>query len=58
MELWKIHRYCESASLQELREHQRKLIKLGDNGKVGDTNAVRALEILTEYIELKNLFED
>jgi len=58
MELWKIHKYCESASLQELRERQRKLSELIENGEVQDTNAKRALEILTEYIELKSLFED
>ena len=58
MELWKIHKYCESASLQELRDRKQKLIELIDNGDVRDTNAEYALDLLIEYINLKSLFED
>jgi len=58
MELWKIHKFCTGASLEELRERKEKLEALIDQGTVKDTNADYALKILTEYIELKTLFED
>ena len=58
MELWKIHKFCESASLTELRERRERLKLLIDQMKVIDTNALKALEIMDEYIELKGLFED
>jgi hypothetical protein len=58
MELWKIHKYCETASLSELRERRDRLKALIDQLKVIDTNALKALEVIDEYIELKRLFED
>jgi UDP-N-acetylmuramyl tripeptide synthase len=58
MELWKIHKFCETASLSELRDRRERLKKLIDQLKVIDTNALKALEIMDEYIELKGLFED
>ncbi len=58
MELWKVHKFCETASLNELRERRDRLRVLIDHMKVIDTNALKALEIMDEYIELKNLFED
>jgi hypothetical protein len=58
MELWRIHKFCESASLSELRERKDRLKVLIDHMELIDTNAPKALEIIDEYIELKNLFED
>jgi hypothetical protein len=58
VELWKVHKFCETASLNELRERRDRLRVLIDHMKVIDTNALKALEIMDEYIELKNLFED
>jgi hypothetical protein len=58
MELWKIHKFCESASLTELRKRRERLKVLIDHMKLIDTNALKALEIMDEYIELKGLFED
>lgn len=57
MEPWKIHKFCMSASLVELHNCQVRLKELIESGKVGDTNADKALELITEYIELKSLFE-
>ena len=58
MELWKIHKFCESASLSELRERQDRLKALIESGRVSDTNAEKALELITEYIDLKSLFDE
>ncbi|MGD9171168.1 MAG: hypothetical protein PVI97_14060 [Candidatus Thiodiazotropha sp.] len=58
MELWKIHKFCETASLSELQESRDKLKTLIDQMKLIDTNALKALELIDEYIELKSLFED
>ncbi len=58
MEVWKIHKYCNSASVAELRERQSRLKALIDSGKVKETNAFEALVLITEYIELKSLFEE
>ncbi|MEW8046617.1 MAG: hypothetical protein AB2805_09015 [Candidatus Thiodiazotropha sp.] len=58
MELWKVHKFCETASLEQLRTRRDKLKKLIKDKKVIDTNAVKALELVEEYIELKSLFED
>ena len=58
MELWKVHKFCETASLNELRNRRDRLRVLIDHMKVIDTNALKALEIMDEYIELKSLFED
>ncbi|MBW9263052.1 MAG: hypothetical protein K1564_15915 [Candidatus Thiodiazotropha sp. (ex. Lucinisca nassula)] len=58
MELWKIHKFCETSSLSELQTRREKLKKLIDHMKVVDTNATKVLELLDEYIELKSLFED
>ncbi|MCU7829552.1 MAG: hypothetical protein KZQ85_10840 [Candidatus Thiodiazotropha sp. (ex Myrtea sp. 'scaly one' KF741663)] len=58
MELWKVHKFCESASLEDLRNRRDKLKELIELNKLVDTNAVKALELIEEYIELKSLFED
>jgi hypothetical protein len=58
VELWKVHKFCETASLNELRNRRYRLRVQIDHMKVIDTNALKALEIMDEYIELKSLFED
>jgi len=58
MELWKIHKYCESAALGDLEEKERRLSELWESGKLQETNAFKALVIIREYIELKRLFEN
>lgn len=58
MELWKIHKYCESATLSELEEREKRLVELLENGPLRDTNARKALDVLRGYIELKKLFGD
>ena len=58
LELWKIHKYCKSASLSELRERRARLKALIETGKVAETNAAKALALISEYIELKSLFEE
>lgn len=46
MELWKIHKYCKSASLVELRDRQDRLKALIESGKVSETNARKALVLV------------
>lgn len=58
MELWKIHKYCEQADLDELLEREAKLIELLQQGRLKDTNALKALELMQEYIALKKVFQD
>ena len=57
MEIWKVHKFCESASLAELQEKRKALCALLQQGKLKGTNAEPALKILEEYLELKRLFE-
>lgn len=58
MELWKVHKFCTSASLEDLRNRRDKLKALIELNKLVDTNALKALELIEEYIELKSLLED
>lgn len=57
MELWKIHKYCESADLETLIRKEAELAEKLAAGRLNDTNAIKALDILREYIELKRLFQ-
>ena len=57
MELWKIHRFCETATLPELLEKEAALARLVAEERLRSTNAKKVLEIIREYIELKRLFE-
>lgn len=57
MELWKIHKYCESAELDTLIRKEAELAEKLAEGRFSDTNAIKALDILREYIELKRLFQ-
>lgn len=56
MEIWKIHKFAETASLEELRAKEKQLVALIDQGKASATNARHILELVREYIELKELF--
>ena len=56
MELWKIHRFCETATLKQLQETEEKLKALAQ--QQSSTNANKALEIVREYLELKRLFDE
>jgi len=58
MELWKIHKFCEGASLAELLARREKMTRLMNNIALSNTNAAKVLDLLNEYIELKELFED
>ena len=58
METWKIHKFCEGASLKELIERREQLMRLVDENRLANTNAKRILELVDEYIELKSLFEN
>ncbi len=57
MENWKVHKYCETASLQELLLKKQQLMDLMLKKDLSDTNADKVLKLLDEYIELKSLFE-
>ena len=56
MELWKIHKFCTTASLKQLYDIEKKLERLSRLRHT--TNADKALEIVREYIELKKLFDE
>ncbi len=56
MELWKIHKFCTTASLNQLYDIEKKLERLSRLQHT--TNADKALEIVREYIELKKLFDE
>ncbi|MBN2702384.1 MAG: hypothetical protein JXR29_13140 [Methylothermaceae bacterium] len=58
MELWKIHRFCQGASLDQLLRAEQELVQAINEEKVSDTNAAKTLELLREYIELKRIFRD
>jgi len=57
MELWKIHKFCESASLAELLRKELQLEKAVELRRVSDTNAKIILALVKEYIEVKRLFD-
>lgn len=56
MELWKIHKFCETATLEQLQETEKKLKELAQ--RQASANVDKALAIVTEYLELKRLFDD
>ena len=57
MEYWKLHKFCETSSLDVLHEKKTELVKLLDTGRLHGTNAKALLGLLDEYIELKKLFD-
>ena len=57
MEIWKIHKFCEGASLRELFQRKLEIVALMEKHNLANTNAQQVLNVLQEYIELKNLFD-
>lgn len=57
MELWKIKQWCETSDLEAIHQKERQLLTMIAEGKLSRTNAAYILEVLREYIELKQLFE-
>ena len=57
MELWKIHKFCEGASLNELFQRKLEIVALMEKQNLSNTNAHQVLNVLEEYIELKSLFD-
>jgi len=58
MELWKVHKICERASLAELRSIQARLTEEMLQGKLDGTNAPIALELVQKYVRIKEVFGD
>jgi hypothetical protein len=58
MELWKIHKFCESATLEQLEDREKRLVGLMEANSLSDTNAQKLLVVVREYIELKKMFGD
>ena len=56
MELWKVDKFCETASLQQLREIGARLDSMVDAGLLTGTNALIALQKVREAIALRELF--
>ncbi|MCB1778166.1 MAG: hypothetical protein KDI50_12100 [Candidatus Competibacteraceae bacterium] len=56
MEMWKIERFCETATLAELREKEAQLEKMIKSGQLTGTNALSALRVVKEHIALRELF--
>ena len=62
MEFWKIHKffesYCESATLEQLEDREKRLVGLMEANSLSDTNAQKLLVVVREYIERKKMFGD
>lgn len=56
MELWKIERFCETASSQQLREVEAQLKQMLEAGLLSNTNAQIALQKVREALCLRQLF--
>jgi len=52
MELWKIHKFCETATLSQLLERMSWLATSIKQGELAGTNARMALRLVFQYIEL------
>ena len=46
MELWKVHKFCEGASLEELLERREKMIALIENNALSNTNMAPAMPVI------------
>lgn len=53
MERWKLVKFCETATLEQLREKEVELRTALDNGRLSGTNAAMLLKDIQEYIELR-----
>lgn len=56
MELWKVEKFCETATLSPLRAIEHRLDSMVDSGLLGGTNARIALQKVREAITLRELF--
>ena len=56
MELWKIEKFCETATLEQLRQIEERLDHLIDTGLLTGTNALLALQKVREAITLREMF--
>jgi len=61
MELWKVHQFCQQASLEALREKFETVSQAMLQGQLNGTNAAVILGIIRQYIlkaELDDLFNE
>jgi hypothetical protein len=61
MELWKVERFCESATLEQLRAKYDDVSQALLQGQLEGTNAPAVLRIIRKHIanrELKVMFPD
>lgn len=58
MEIWRIHKYCERATIEELFGTERALTEAIREDRLGSTNAKLALAIVKQYIEIRRVFGD
>lgn len=56
MELWKIEKVCETATLPQLREIEARLAAMVTIGLLTGTNARLALQTVREAIVLREMF--
>lgn len=56
MELWKVEKFCETATLSPLRAIEHRLDSMVDSGLLGGTTARIALQKVREAITLRELF--
>jgi hypothetical protein len=58
IELWKIHKFCETATLEQLLDSKRELQDLMDSGKLPRARCDYFLSIIEESIALRKLFKE
>jgi len=58
MEKWKVVKFCESATFEQLMEKERQLKELITMGALDDTNARQLLHIVQETLLIRRLFEE
>lgn len=58
MQLWKIHKYCERAAIEEMLGTERELTEAIREDRLGSTNARQALAIVKQYIDIRRVFGD
>lgn len=56
MEHWKIEKFCETATLEQLIAVEKRLDTMVDAGLLTGTNALIALQKVREAIALRELF--
>lgn len=58
MEYWKVAKFCETASYQQLLKTEMELTQMIDEGLLERTNARVLLEQVRQTIKLRKLFGD